>query len=130
MSFDLIYIFIIGFFSLSLICFWAKLRLYRKRMTWDYTNDAVVSSEMRQNVSFSHNICPTVIYKVEGKTYTFTSSIAQSPPLRPGKKVRVYYNPDNPNEAMIHTYIQRGGMYTTLSIVLFLLGLFFSQSVM
>lgn len=52
---------------------------------------------------------PNVRYEVEGYTYTYTSPIGQSFGIRHGKKVPVLYDPNNPANAVIDTFIQRGG---------------------
>src|SRR5699024_11610646 len=67
----------------------------------DWSSD-VCSSDL------SDTIRPTVQYVVDDTMYEFTSPIGQSPRLRPGKKVGVYYNPNNPKQAMIDTFTQRG----------------------
>lgn len=60
---------------------------------------------------------PTVSYKVDGKTYTSRSTLSQEPPLRIGKKVDVLYNPENPEEALIDTFIQRGSIFTLIGSI-------------
>lgn len=52
---------------------------------------------------------PNVRYRVNDYTYTYTSTIGQKLPLRHGKKVDVLYHPEDPAQAIIDTFVQRGG---------------------
>lgn len=52
---------------------------------------------------------PNVRYQVDDYTYTYTSRIGQTVAMKHGKKVDVLYDPNDPTEAMIDTFIQRGG---------------------
>ena len=82
-----------------------------ERKNWHYTNTGVITDKIiysRPHKRMSDTIRPTVQYVVDDTTYEFTSPIGQSPRLRPGKKVGVYYNPNNPKQAMIDTFTQRG----------------------
>src|SRR5699024_12192808 len=61
----------------------------------------VITDKIMYSSSKSDAVRPTVRYTVNDKEYVFTSLIGQNPKLRKGKKVGVYYNPENPNEAVI-----------------------------
>lgn len=52
---------------------------------------------------------PNVRYHVGEYTYTYTSPIRQNTPVKHGKKVHLLYHPNDPSQAMIDTFIQRGG---------------------
>src|SRR5690625_4054967 len=52
---------------------------------------------------------PNVRYQVGDYTYTYTSPIGQNVAMKHGKKVHVLYHPNDPSQAMIDTFIQRGG---------------------
>ena len=53
---------------------------------------------------------PNVRYHVGEYTYTYTSPIRQNTPVKHGKKVHLLYHPNDPSQAMIDTFIQRGGV--------------------
>lgn len=65
---------------------------------------------------------PNVRYHVEGYTYTYTSPIGQNVAMKHGEKVHVLYHPDDPTQAMIDTFIQRGGRRIIGGSVLLILG--------
>ncbi|GEN30080.1 hypothetical protein HNQ35_000217 [Cerasibacillus quisquiliarum] len=75
---------------------------------------------------------PTVQYNVNGKAYQYTSNItSNSHPLYPGEEVNLLYNPENPNQAMIDTFIYRGTLFSvfgiafmSISLVIFAIGLY------
>lgn len=66
---------------------------------------------------------PTVSYEVEGQTYTYKSSISQQPALRIGREVDVLYNPEQPNQAIIDTFAQRGSVFTLVGTILLIIPL-------
>lgn len=53
---------------------------------------------------------PVVTFTVKHKQYKVTGHRGQTPALRKGKKVGIYYNPANPEEIIIDTFVQRGGL--------------------
>ena len=96
-----------------------------KRKYWHYTKTGVITDKILYTSSKSRTIRPTVKYVVDDKEYQFTSNAGQNPKLRTGKKVGVYYNPENPKEAVIDTFAQRGSIYKLLGNVFLVFGLFF-----
>src|SRR5699024_4474831 len=64
---------------------------------------------------------PTVSYEVGGQTYTYRSSISQEPAIPIGKEVNVLYNPRNPEEALIDSFVQRGSIFTLVGCILFII---------
>lgn len=85
-------------------------------MEWDYTETGVIS-EKRIWIR-NETARPVVQYEVDEQLYEVESKLSQNPPLRVGKRVRVYYNPDNPEEMLIDTFIQRGGLFLLIGIML------------
>ncbi len=61
---------------------------------------------------------PIVEYEIDGIVYREKSNVSQRFYIRPGKKVQIFYNPEEPNKMIIDTFIQRGSIY-------FLIGGFF-----
>jgi hypothetical protein len=59
---------------------------------------------------------PIVTYEVEGRTYTYRSSVYSSPPsYRVGDKVTLLYRPENPASALIHSFLEEWGLALLLT---------------
>lgn len=72
---------------------------------------------IKNNISGGENrntAYPVVRFMVDGKTYESTSSVRQNPALRVGKMVGVYYDLDNPDDIIVDTFRQRGGLFYLL----------------
>ena len=93
-------IFIIGFFILL-----SGIMRYQKSRKFIRTEGTVL---VRKGFRLDYGN-PNVRYHVGSYTYTYTSSIRQSVAMRHGEKVHVLYHPNDPTQAMIDTFIQRGG---------------------
>lgn len=92
--------------------------LVNERKDWKYTKTGVIAKKsVKSGRSNSDLRRPIVKYLVDGKAYEVTSDIGQNPKLRAGKKVGVYYHPDDPEKMVIDTYIQRGAPYQFLGII-------------
>lgn len=114
--FILIILFIAFFYvGLSLIKMYWKLRQLKE--SWDYVHDGMITSKRVWSGRKRQNARPTVRFTVDGKTYESTSNIGQNPPVRIGKTVGVYYNPENPDEIVINTLGQRGVPFLILGFV-------------
>lgn len=111
----ILYIITPVFFIIGVLLLRSYIRSKIKKMEWDYTETGVIS-EKRVWIG-RETACPVVQYEVDGKAYEIESKLGQNPPLRVGKSVRVYYNPDNPEEMLIDTFIQRGGLFLLIGIV-------------
>lgn len=111
----ILYIVIPVFFIIGVLFLRSTIRSKMKKIEWNYTETGVIS-EKRIWIG-KETACPVVQYAVDGKTYEVESRLGQNPPLRVGKAVRVYYNPDNPEEMLIDTFIQRGGLFLLLGVV-------------
>src|SRR5690625_4437474 len=112
------------FFTLGIIFFTIGHLKYRKTLKWPYTEGEVIN-ENEEIKSIGPLITikvdddyPTVRYKVDNVEYTYRSNVSQKPNLPKGKIVEVFYNPDNPEEAVINTLIQNGGLFRLIGIVL------------
>lgn len=66
---------------------------------------------------------PTVLYSVEGKEYTYTSTMSQNPVLKIGTKVNVFYDRYQPEKAIIDTFVQRGTIFTLIGSIFIILNL-------
>lgn len=60
---------------------------------------------------------PSVAYEVGGEKYIHTSSISQQPGIPIGTKVGVYYDPYQPEKAIIDTFVQRGSLFKLLGSI-------------
>lgn len=100
----------------------------RKRGTkdWAWASGEIIKKEKHYNITLSKIIKneeflskgpderPTAEYVVDGKTYTYTSNIGQTPGIKPGIIVDVLYDPYNPSKAMINTFVQSGAIFKLL----------------
>lgn len=65
----------------------------------------------------------TVSYEVEGITYTNKLSISQQPALPFVGEVGVLYDPYQPEQAFIDTFIQWESVFTLIGSILIIIGL-------
>jgi len=73
----------------------------------------VVRLERSSGARFgSYDYAPVFSFTAaDGNTYTVTSDVSSSPPgFREGESVRVRYDPDNPENARIHSFFQTWGV--------------------
>lgn len=94
-------------------------RIKKTLKKWNYTTGVITEKRLWTKKG---NARPTVRYKVAGEVYEYTSHAGQSPALRIGKKVGVYYNPDDVEKAVIDTFIQRGNIYTIVGFIFIAVG--------
>lgn len=78
----------------------------RKMKSWNRVSGVVTDKRI---FTEKGNARPTVSYTIDDQTYEHTSAIGQNPPLRSGKEVDIYYDPDDPEKVIIDTFMQRGG---------------------
>lgn len=50
----------------------------------------------------------------DGVTYEKTSRVSQSPGISIGKKVTVFYDPENPQNGALDTFVQNGTLFSVL----------------
>lgn len=80
---------------------------YFKRRNWKKTN-AITIADNKFGFGYPK---PIVKYEVDGVMYKQQSGIGQRHQLPSGKQVKVFYNPENPKEIIIDTFIQRGSSF-------------------
>lgn len=98
----------------------------RSQNMWDETTGVIIKKTnppqifkiLFRNYDKQPDYYPTVQYIVNGITYEKTSDVYQSPGLPPGKEVSVLYNPDDPEQAVINTFIQRGTIFKLIGSIL------------
>lgn len=130
---DLFYICgIIGLilFVMGSIFFIIGFRRSRLVNRWKKTSGIIVKKEININISLSKIISgdsfvskgpdyhPTVQYTVDGVQHEYTSNVHQQPGIPIGKEVEVRFNPDNPEQAIINTFVQRGSIFTLIGGIL------------
>jgi|SRR5690625_3140184 len=93
-------ILIVGFFILL-----SGILRYQKSRKYLRTEGTIL---VKKGFRLDH-LKPNVRYHVGEYTYTYTSPIGQNVAMKHGKKVHVLYHPNDPSQAMIDTFIQRGG---------------------
>lgn len=112
------------FLILGIIFFTIGYLKYRKTLVWPYTEGEVIneSKEVHKVGSLIsikvEDDYPTVRYKVDGVEHTYRSNISQKPNLPRGKIVDIFYNPDNPEKALINIPLQNGSFFRLFGILL------------
>lgn len=119
----------LAFLILGIVFLAMYSRRAKKFNVWSLTTGEIIKKDITINISIGSLInkdskgsklpdrAPTVSYQVGDVSYEYTSKIQQSPGLPPGKIVEVFYNPDNPQEAIINTFVQRGSIFKLLGSI-------------
>src|SRR5699024_4426093 len=95
----------------------------KMRKDWAYAPDGIVTEKRVWSGRKNSIARPTVRFIVDGEVFEVASTLGQNPPLRIGKKVGVYYNPDNPSEeVIINTFAQKGTPMLLIGLIFFLVG--------
>lgn len=86
---------------------------------WEPTKGVIVPTNTDAKIVIGSNHArqednPTVKYTVNGVTYQSTSQVYQTPRMPIGKQVEERYNPKNPEEVMINTFVQNGTLFKLL----------------
>lgn len=123
-AFAIVFAFLGGFFLLFGGIF-AAAGLFRDRhsKTWLNIQGTIVKKgKLFLNVPDRY---PSFKYEVNGKVYEKTSSIYQTPGFKDGSIITILYNPDNPHQAIIDSFVQRGTVFKVLGYVFIGVGIFF-----
>jgi len=93
---------------------------------WPITTGTIIQKEKNMTVSIGNfmnkgkllssgpDSAPTFQYEVNGIEYEKTSDIEQDPGFAIGSTVEVLYDPDDPQQAVINSFIQRGTIFSIL----------------
>lgn len=122
--FSIVFAFLGGFFLLFGGIFVA-VGLFRDRhsKTWPSIQGTIVKKgKLFLNVPDRY---PSFKYEVNGKVYEKTSSIRQTPGFKDESIITILYNPDNPHQAIIDSFAQRGTVFKVLGYVFIGVGIFF-----
>lgn len=93
---------------------------------WKQTVGEVTEDRKMDNKG---NVYPTVRFMVEDKSYEVRSKVAQNPPLRVGKRVKLSYDPEDLSDIRIHTFAQGGGLFILAGAFFTMIGFIFLKVV-
>lgn len=101
---------------------------------WLTATGTIIQKEKNYSISLNNIInnkeilssapdrAPTFHYKVNGAEYETTSRVQQTPGFQIGSTVEILYNPDDPAQAVINSFIQKGTLFNIIGKFLFFLG--------
>jgi hypothetical protein len=89
----------------------------------DGTVKEVIEKKRHKGAKIKYSYVPVFEYIAQnGNTYTYTSDLATNPPqYQVGEKVKLYYNPENPQIAKAYSILDS----LIIPLVFILFGLFF-----
>ncbi|MDO3409901.1 DUF3592 domain-containing protein [Saccharibacillus sp. CPCC 101409] len=98
------------------------LTMRRRSADWIETEGIIVKQgEILRNFPDRR---PTFAYRTkDGSEYMRTSAMSQSPGFWPDTRVRVKYNPDDPQQAVIDSPAQSGLVFLIIGVVMLPIGL-------
>ena len=106
----------------------------RPDRTWITATGTIIQKEKNLRISFNKLInqdgifanapdrAPTFHYEVNGAEYETTSKVQQTPGFQIGSTVDILYNPDDPQQAVINSFIQKGTLFNIIGKVSLFLG--------
>jgi len=101
---------------------------------WLTTTGTIIQKEKNYSISLNNIInkkevlssapdrAPTFHYEINGVEYETTSKVQQTPGFQIGSTVEILYNPDDPEQAVINSFIQKGTLFNIIGKALFFLG--------
>lgn len=107
----------------------------RPKKYWLTTEGKIIQREKNFNISLGRIInregfvsaqpdrAPTFQYVVDGVEHETTSKIQQTPGFAIGSTVEVLYHPDDPKQAVINSFIQKGSIFNIIGKILTSIGL-------
>lgn len=73
-------------------------------------------------ISSAPDRAPTFHYEINGVEYETTSKVQQTPGFQIGSTVDILYNPDDPEQAVINSVIQKGTLFNIIGKILLSFG--------
>jgi len=125
---------IVGLSPLVILCivfFIIGLKIKRRTRNWTHSTGVIVQKEkhiiinlrtLLSGEGFESKVPdsrPTVQYEIDGTQYEYTSKIGQTPGFMPDTIVDIMYNPENPEEVVIDSFVQRGAVFLLIGWILF-----------
>lgn len=122
-------------FSMMGLMFLLVIRIaVRPSKEWLTTTGTIIQKEKNYSISLGKIInsegflsnqpdsAPTFRYEVNGIEYETTSKVRQTPGFKIDSTVDILYNPDDPQQAIINTIVQKGTIFNIIGKVLLSLG--------
>lgn len=122
------------FSTMGLIFILVSRTTVRPDRDWLTTTGTIIQKEKNYSISLNNIInkkeilstapdrAPTFHYEVNGVEYETTSKVQQTPGFQIGSTVEVLYNPDDPEQAVINSFLQKGTLFNILGKTLFFFG--------
>ena len=122
------------FLMLGSVFLFLGLSRSRRTKKWNRTSGIVIKKEKNIHITLGKifnkesllsngpDASPTFQYQVNGNEYEKTSSIQQKPGFNPGTIVDVLYDPNDPKQAIIDSFVQRGSIFTLLGWIFISIG--------
>lgn len=123
------------FLTMGLIFLFLMRKVTKPAKDWKLTTGIIIQKEKNYTISIGNffnkgdfvstqpDSAPTFQYEVNGIQYEKTSKIEQSPGFSIGSTVEILYDPEEPEQAVINTLIQKGTLINLISKILTLFGL-------
>jgi len=120
---------------MGLIFLFVVRKVTKPEKHWPITTGTIIQKEKNMTLSIGNFInkgkfvstlpdsAPTFQYEVNGIEYENTSDIQQDPGFAIGSTVEVLYDPDDPQKAVINSFIQKGTIFRVLGKIFTSIGL-------
>lgn len=114
------------FLVMGLIFLLVIKNINRPAKDWQMTTGTIIRKEKNYSISLGKifnkegivsslpDSAPTFQYEVNGIEYEKTSKVQQNPGFAIGSTVEILYNPEDPQQAVINSIIQRGTLFSVL----------------
>lgn len=114
------------FLVMGLIFLLVIKNINRPAKDWQMTTGTIIRKEKNYSISLGKifnkegivsslpDSAPTFQYEVNGTEYEKTSKVQQNPGFAIGSTVEILYNPEDPQQAVINSIIQRGTLFSVL----------------
>ena len=114
------------FFVMGIIFLFIIRKVTKPEKHWPITTGTIIQKEKNMTVSIGNFLnkgkllssgpdsAPTFQYEVNGIEYEKTSEIRQDPGFAIGSTVEILYDPDDPQQAVINSFIQKGTIFKVL----------------
>lgn len=135
---ELFYLFLgipgVVFLFMGIIFLLVTRNTVRPEKHWLTTTGTIVQKEKNYHLSLGKifnregfvsrqpDSVPTFQYEIDGTEYETTSKVQQTPGFKIGSTVEVLYNPEDPQQAVINSFLQKGSIFNMIGKILTSLG--------
>ena len=131
------------FLFMGLVFLFVMRKVTKPEKDWKITTGIIIQKEKNMTISIGNFIkkneivstlpdsAPTFEYEVNGIKHEKTSKIQQSPGFAIGSTVEILYDPEDPQQAVINSFIQKGTLLniigkilTLVSVILLIIAFF------